>query len=85
MHNSYHPGGEERANEYASSKGMQIVGILGWGQDGIVYDTDDESAIKVLTHPEPYVHERDAYLRLKKHHVTSINGFAVPKLIDYDI
>lgn len=63
---------------------MVIGDELGWGQDGVVYDTDAESVVKVIKYRQPYIRERDAYLRLQQHNVTVINGFAVPKLISYD-
>jgi len=58
--------------------------MLGWGNDGIVFETDSETAIKALRHNPSYEKERDAYLRLKERGVDSIMGFSVPKLIDFD-
>ena len=58
--------------------------MLGWGNDGIVYETDSETAIKALRHQPCYERERDAYIRLKERGVDNVLGFSVPKLIDFD-
>lgn len=58
--------------------------MLGWGNDGIVYETDSETAIKALRYQPCYKRERDAYLRLSERGVESVLGFSVPKLISFD-
>jgi hypothetical protein len=58
--------------------------MFGWGNDGIVYETDSDTAIKALRHQPCYERERDAYMRLKEREVDNILGFSVPKLLDFD-
>lgn len=60
---------EERSETlqvYAISRGISIdeSQILGFGQDGAVWFSSRETAIKLLERERTYVNERDAYLRL---------------------
>jgi hypothetical protein len=57
---------------------------LGFGTDGYVWATHRNSAIKVLESGECYLRERDCYRRLFERMVDSIDGLAVPRLLDYD-
>lgn len=41
-------------------------------------------AVKLFQRKEPYYKERNAYLRLKERGVDNVNGFHVPKLLDFD-
>jgi hypothetical protein len=73
---------ESKAKAYAAEKGISLTVFLGNGNDGAVWATSRNSAVKVLERPHSYQRERDAYLQLKGHGVTEIVGFAVPQLID---
>jgi hypothetical protein len=82
-----------RAREYTQRTGLGLGDELGAGVHGIVFATESEgdggslplrSAIKVHQRETDYQRERDVYLRLKEHGVTTIRGCHVPQLLDYD-
>lgn len=56
---------------------------LGFGTDGYVWKTDRPSALKALEWEKGYRREQQAYLRLRINDITEIDGFAIPRLIDY--
>ncbi len=72
-----------QAEAYASEKGILLLRFLGDGNDGAVWESSRNTAIKVLERPDSYQRERDAYLRLRDHEVTEIEGFSVPTLIEH--
>ena len=57
---------------------------LGFGQDGLVYATDQESVLKCLRYERLYQNERNVYQRLAQLGCEEIAGFNVPKLINSD-
>lgn len=82
------------ATEYCQSRQQELLpDILGFGVHGNVFVCQYHSqmskriatnAIKVHDQRVSYVRERDVYLRLKDLEIESIQGHAVPQLIDYD-
>ena len=56
---------EALAKTYAGEKGISLTQFLGDGNDGAVWATSRNSAVKVLDRADSYRRERDAYLRLK--------------------
>ncbi len=76
----------ETLQVYAISRGISIDDSipLGFGQDGAVWISSRETAVKLLERERTYINERDAYLRLSDENVTSLGIFAVPALVDYD-
>jgi len=58
--------------------------LLGDGNDGAVWESNHQTAIKALERRDSYLRERDAYLRLQHHEVVDIQGFAIPCLIGFD-
>jgi hypothetical protein len=78
-----------RAQEYADRKGLALGQQLGAGIHGIVFSAayqaeGGRSAVKVHERHPPYARERDVYLRLKEHGVTTLRGCNVPQLIAVD-
>jgi hypothetical protein len=73
-----------RVQKYVANRGCVLIGDLGFGVDGIVYATDHQSAIKVFRFERLYIRKRDVYMRLAIHSILIVNGFEVPKLLDYD-
>jgi len=73
-----------RAEQYAQRKNIQLADQLGFGNQGTVYSTDVDSAIKVHERESFYQRERDVYFRLYQHRISEVCGCAVPTLIDYD-
>lgn len=74
-----------RALQYAANKGLALVEQLGFGVHGVVWSTDQRSAIKCHAPQSPYYErERDIYLRLRDAGLTEVSGFHVPELVDFD-
>lgn len=71
-----------QAGAYAAEKGIVLLRFLGDGNDGAVWESTRNTAVKVLERPDSYQRERDAYFRLRDHNISEIEGFAVPALID---
>ena len=67
-----------KANIYL---GCDPVKVLGYGNDGIVYQTHRASALKICQQINKYHRELAAYERLRECKVTEICGFSVPILV----
>lgn len=74
----------ERLQTYVQARGAVLTERFGSGQDGLVYATNRESAVKCLRFAKLFKNERDVYLRLAEHECDEIAGFAVPRMIDSD-
>src|SRR5687768_6987928 len=80
---------QDRASEYAESRGLVIREQLGFGVHGSVFAASlhvgqaGRYAIKVHEHEACYERERDVYKRLLEFGVETVNGCNVPELIDY--
>ena len=61
---------DESLARYCSEQHLEIVGTLGAGKDGSVYQTRSGSAVKVHERLESYEAERDVYLRLLQRGIT---------------
>lgn len=77
------------AEAFAAERVREIRERLGFGIHGEVYAAESKegmglSAIKVHFHGAPYRRERDIYLRLREARISSLLGFNVPLLIDFD-
>jgi hypothetical protein len=72
------------ATSYAANRGRSLLRFLGDGNDGAVWESDQQTAIKALERRDSYLRERDAYLRLQDRGIVDIQGFAVPWLVDFD-
>jgi hypothetical protein len=75
---------DERLARYCSEQHLEIVGKLGAGKDGAVYQTRSGSAVKVHSRLDSYEAERDVYLRLLQRGITDICGLAVPVLFNFE-
>ena len=71
---------------YAASRNISIASEepLGAGQDGTVWLTSRETAIKALNRERNYLNERDSYRLLTERSIDRIGIFDVPKLVDTD-
>lgn len=72
------------ASAYAQQRGQRLKRFLGDGNDGAVWESDQQTAIKAIERRDSYLRERDAYLKLKELSIVDIQGFAVPILVDFD-
>jgi hypothetical protein len=75
---------EQRLRLYLAKHDRAMEKVLGMGSDGVVWQTDKTTAVKVCEHLERYQTERDCYRLLMDKEITEICGFAVPRLINYD-
>jgi hypothetical protein len=73
-----------RLQEYCDRRSITTTHTLGQGKDGAVWRTDRDSAIKIHVHQESYQPEIIAYIRLLDRNLTSVAGFQVPQLLDFD-
>ena len=73
-----------RLQVYANQRGVQLMERLGFGQDGLVCATAQESVLKCLRYERLYQNERNVYQRLNPLGCEEIAGFNVPKLINSD-
>src|SRR5688572_30292791 len=76
----------ENAKEYAAEYGLKILKRFGWGNQGTVFETDAQSAIKVIQREECYLRERDVYRLLRDRRVKAkdIRDCNFPELINYN-
>lgn len=80
-----------KATEYCQRRKLELLqDVLGFGVHGSVFVCKYHSqitgraainAIKIHERREPYLRERDVYLRLKELQIESIQGHAIPQLI----
>ncbi|MCG8585440.1 MAG: hypothetical protein MI757_12080 [Pirellulales bacterium] len=73
-----------RIRRFADSRTIKLESQLGFGQDGIVYSTDDRTAVKFYEYERSYTVERDVYLRLRAESVQRIGQFKVPEILQWD-
>lgn len=71
--------------DYADQHGFELTRRLGSGQDGLVYATSNDSAIKLLFHQQRFDREYSVYLRLLENKISKVGRFAVPQLVNADL
>lgn len=72
------------AVNYAANCGVSLLRFLGDGNDGAVWESNQQTAIKAIERRDSYFRERDAYLRLQDLEIVDLQGFAVLWLIGFD-
>lgn len=77
---------KERASVYCQQRGFEPIfgNILGTGQEGSVWPTDNKTAIKVFDRQRNYNSELGCYQRLSELGISELEGFTIPHLIDSD-
>lgn len=77
---------ERRAKEYATQYGFQILWdrLLGFGNDGSVWETDQRSAVKAFERETNYNRERNCYQRLEVLGIERVGELMIPRLIGLD-
>jgi len=75
-----------RAASYGKANYIAIDfhNLLGSGQEGFVWKTDRDSAIKVFDRLENFERELECYQILKKYEVSELVGFTIPEMIGSD-
>ena len=78
--------GELKTNalQYSVQQSISLEKTLGYGNDGKVWSTSRNSAIKALYRQAGYDREVAAYRRLEQLGITSLEGFSLPQLIGSD-
>ncbi len=77
---------ELRAKRYANNHygSPQLNELLGLGQDGAVWSTIENTAVKVLERDRAYKCELESYQRLRQHGISNLLGFTIPSLVNWD-
>lgn len=76
-----------RAETYAESRRIQLDFTrrpLGFGSDGVVFESSRQTAVKVFERSETFWQEKACYDRLKARGITFLAGFNIPELVDSD-
>lgn len=73
---------QESAIKYAHLCGisLNLKTPLGYGNDGVVWKSSRQTAVKAFEQQFKYDRESACYQRLAEHNVKSIHGLAVPQL-----
>ena len=74
----------DRVDRYIAKHQLIISDTLGNGNDGNVWLTTKQTAIKGFLRVETYERERDCYRRLFDTNTKRAAGFVVPELFNYD-
>ena len=78
------PGVNERAQRYADRNRIEFIQQLGFGNDGVVWSTRDNTAVKVFERTANFTRELGCYNRLKERSVNELLGFTVPQIVQSD-
>jgi hypothetical protein len=77
----------ERVRQHliVAGRGVKIKEYLGGGTDGHVWQTSEDTAVKVFKYDFGYANERDTYERLASFGVVeTLNEFWIPRMLDCD-
>ncbi|TWT51608.1 hypothetical protein KOR42_34960 [Thalassoglobus neptunius] len=77
----------ERALDYCAQRNKEVTEKLGGGQDGEVFATSDDSAIKVFKYKDLYEKEREVYMRIFDKNIGELikeESFRIPTFLGYD-
>lgn len=75
---------KRRLQIYTTNRQLTILSPLGHGQDGNVWQSDRNTAVKVLFREDSYFNELVCYERLAERNVTKVRGCEIPKVRDFD-
>ncbi len=77
---------KHRALNYCEARNYSVDfgNQLGVGQEGFVWKTDYDSAIKVFDRIGNFEREIQCYRILSEHKVTEVEGFNIPQLVGED-
>ncbi len=86
MTNPIHEQLAKRAEAYIQSRKLSLnfQYPLGAGIDGCVWPTSRPSALKLSERERSHRDEVESYRRLRDCNVRRLQGFAIPRLIDFD-
>ena len=75
---------ESAARVFAEGRDLTIVRRLGAGVDGVVFKTDEDSAVKVARTLPLHEREVEVYFRLMEWEIDFVEGFSVPRMLFAD-
>lgn len=73
----------ERATKYVALHNLSLARSLGHGTQGIVFETVQNTAVKVHANYDAYSRERDVYCRLRDQRIYKVRGLNIPKISDW--
>jgi hypothetical protein len=77
---------EEHAIDYAKLSGitLNLKSLLGFGNDGMVWKSNKNTAVKAIERESKYIIEVECYKRFAANRISKLDGFAVPQLFGYN-
>ena len=72
---------KSKAITYCDRNNARISHELGFGTQGIVFQTAHKTALKVYELERGYQRERGVYQRLKEREITSIMSMQIPQIV----
>src|SRR5947209_19356955 len=73
-----------RADAYATTRGIRLERLIGFGREAKVYATSRRTAIKIHDDREAFQRELLCYIRLTTLDISEVLGHSVPRLFDAD-
>ena len=73
-----------KAEQYCHANRTFLARQLGFGTQGMVFETKRKTAIKVYDLEEGYQRECAVYRRLKERNIDTLRGLTIPRLEKYD-
>jgi len=76
---------EERAHKYAQRFDLLLnfEKPLGYGNDGYVWRSNQNTAVKAIERERAYLCELESYQRLQRAGISEIHGLAIPSLVNH--
>jgi hypothetical protein len=73
----------QRLRAYCADAGLEDQELRGYGVDGYVWQTTQDTILKVFRSESPFQHELAVYRRLQANGVKRLQGFRIPQLLNY--
>jgi hypothetical protein len=73
----------EKAERYAARRLSRVVGTLGAGKDGTVFQMTRSAAVKIHDRSDAFTQELSIYLRLHECKASFCAGFKMPRLLGF--
>jgi hypothetical protein len=74
---------DQRLCAYCAGVGLEVQELRGYGVDGYVWQTTQDSILKVFRSESPFQHELAVYRRLQANGLKRLQGFRIPQLLNY--
>jgi len=73
----------QRLLAYCAFAGLEVQELRGYGVDGYVWQSTQDSILKVFRSEAPFQHELAVYHRLQTNGIRRLQGFHIPLLLNY--